>query len=263
MIDYITYTIDGKTYKLTSDDDNNWSRNETAPSVAGNYELTFTISENGIISTVDSSNSIYETYLQVVVETERVVYLEDLVPDNISEIEEFQTLFKMENENLDDLYANIGNVKSDAFIKTASEKGIKRREDFIGIKGSGTLNQRKSYLVALRRKGKKLNEEVIKSIVNTITGSDCIITFFGADEPNNPFPGDGLIKVQVLSPDNTIDYRYDDISRALIPLVPGHLDLKIVKYFALWEDVKSNFADWTAVKSMTDWQMVRDYKAPE
>ena len=99
MINYIKYTVDGRTYSLTNNGDGTWSREENAPSVAGNYLLTFVISENGIITTVDSSNSLYETYLHVVVETERTVYLEKLVPDFVAEIKELTELYEIENKN--------------------------------------------------------------------------------------------------------------------------------------------------------------------
>lgn len=263
MIDYIKYTIDGVTYSLINNGDNTWTREETAPSVAGNYLLTLIISENGIVTTLDSSNSLYETYLNVIVETERVVYLEKYVPDFLSKLEQFKTIFDVENECFDDLYAQIEKIKSDAFITTASTDAITRLEDFMKIKGLGTLEQRKSYLISLLQKGNKLSENSIKNIASAITGSDCIITFFGANELDNQELGFGLLRVQVLSPDNSKDYRYSDISRALTPLIPGHLKLLVIKYFALWDDVRINFADWAVVKNMTDWQYVKSYIPPQ
>lgn len=263
MIDYIKYTIDGVTYSLTNNGDNTWSREETAPSVAGNYLLTLIISENGIVTGINSSNDMYETYLNVIMEAERVVCLEKYVPDFMAETKQFKTIFDIENETLDDLYFQIEKIKSDAFITTASNDAIVRLEDFMSIKGLGTLEQRKSYLISMLQKGNKLNENSIKNITNAITGSNCIVTFFGSDESSNPVPGYGLLRVQVLSPDNSKDYRYEDIFRALKPLVPGHIQLLVIKYFSLWADVKNNFADWNAVASMNDWESVKSYIPPQ
>ena len=263
MIDYIKYTVDNATYCLTNNGDDTWSRDGEAPSIAGNYQIIFTISENGIVTTVDSSNSLYETYLNVVVETERVVYLEKLVPDFVSSIYEFAKLFEIENENFDNLHANIERIKSDVFITTASNDSITRVETFIGIKGIGTLEQRKSYLVSLNRKGNKLKEASMKGIVNSISGSDCNVTFFGADESDNPLPGYGLIRVRVLSPDTSKNYRYEDIERSLKPLMPAHIRLLVVRYFALWDDIQDNYTDWEAVKEMDSWQVLKDYIPPE
>ncbi|MDF2586635.1 MAG: hypothetical protein K0S41_476 [Anaerocolumna sp.] len=263
MIDYIKYTLDGKTYNLFLNSDGTWSRDEFAPNVAGNYQLTFTISENGIITTIDSSNSLYETYLQVVADTERVAYLETLVPDFIAEIPEFAKLYKIENEALDTLYADINQVKNDAFIKSASNYSINRLESFMNIKGAGTLNQRKSYLITMLQKGNKLSEKLIKEIANTITGSDCVVTFIGSDELVNPEPGYGLLRVQVLSPDSSKNYRYDDIVRALKPLVPGHIKLFVIKYYSTWADVINNFNSWNTVKSYDNWSQVKNYLPPQ
>lgn len=263
MIDFIKYTVDQKTYSLTNNGDGTWTRDEAAPQVAGNYLLTFTISENGIITTVDSSNSLYETCLRVVAETERVSYLEQLVPDFIAEMKEFAELYQIENENFDDLHAVIEGIKSDAFISTASETAVERIETLMGYKGIGTLAQRKSYLTSLFCRGNKFNEATIKGIADAITGSDCRIVFFGAGETTNPLQGYGYLRVQVLAPDTSKDYKYEDIARALAPLVPAHIKLDVMKYYALWKDIHSNYVSWTAVKAMSSWQAVKDYVAPE
>lgn len=263
MIDYIKYTVDGKTYSMVNNGDGTWSRDGTAPNIAGNYLLTFTISENGIVTYVDSSNSLYETYLKVVVEAERVAYLEKLVPDFLLEMKEFAELFDIENESFDDLYSSLEGLKSDIFIITASGGMVARLEDFMRLKGLGTLEQRKNYILSLIRKGNKLNEAVIKNIANAITGSDCIIKFFASGELNNPDPGYGYLRVQVLSPDNGKDYRYSDIARALAPLIPGHIKLAVIKYFATWTDVIGSFNDWSAIAAMTEWAAVKDYIPPQ
>lgn len=263
MIDHIKYTVDDKTYSLTNNGDGTWSREENAPSIAGNYLLTFIISENGIITTVDSSNSLYETYLQVVVDTEKVTKLQDYVPEFIADISEYGQLYGTENEEFDNVHGAIKRFKADAFLVTSSSDAIERREKFIKLNASGTLSQRKSYLITKNQKGNKLNEKVIKNIVSTISGAKCIVTFLGADELNNQLSGYGMLKVQVLSPDTSKDYKYNDMERAIKPLVPGHIKLLVIKYFALWSDIINNFTDWEAVKAVTDWKAVKEYIPPE
>lgn len=265
MINYIKYTIDGKTYSLINNGDGTWYRDEYAPSIAGNYLLTFEICENGISTTVDSSNSLslYETYLQVVVEAERTVFMEKLIPDFIAEINEFKVIYGIENKSFDILNANIEKIKTDAFITTASNDAITRIETFIGIEAIGSLEQRKSYLKSLLQKRNKINESVIKGIANAITGSDCIITFFGSDELGNPEPGNSLLRVRVLTPDTTKDYRYGDIERALKNLIPAHIKLAVIRYYALWDDIVSNFNDWESVKNVGSWRNIRDFIPPQ
>lgn len=261
MIDYIKYTIDGKTYDLIDKGDGTWSRETTAPSAIGRYDISIEVSENGVITYIDSSDIRYELYLEVLISTERLVYLQNLVPEYIAAISEFNTVYNIENIELDKLYASIEKIKADAFISTGSNDAISRREKFIGIKPEGTLEQRKNYLKSLNSRGNKLNETTIRSIANAISGSDCIVKFFGSDDVTNPEEGYGLLRVQVLSPDGR-NYRYEDIERALKLLIPAHIKLVVIKYFALWDDVKINFADWNTVKSFSKWVTVKNYIPP-
>ena len=115
----------------------------------------------------------------------------------------YNLLFNVENIEIDMLNSNIKQVQNNVFIRTANNEAITRLETFLGYKGLGTLEQRKSYLISLFQRSKKLNEEIIKDVTGTIAGSDCIVTFFSADEPNNPRLGNGYLRVQILSPDNT------------------------------------------------------------
>lgn len=263
MIDYIKYTIDGKTYELINNQNGTWSKQLNAPNVAGNYELLLEISENGIVTYIDSNDPRYDFYLFVIASAERVIYLQNYVPDFISSAKEFTKIYETENLELDKAFASIEKTVSDMFILSASSEVITRIENFIGIKGQGTLEQRKYFIISLLAKGSKLNEKVIKGIANTITGSNCIVTFFGADELDNPYPGYGLLQVQVLSPDNQKDWRYEDIFRALKPLTPAHIKLLVIKYFSTWEDIKNNFVGWDAVATnMEDWQTIKNYIPP-
>lgn len=263
MIDYIKYTVDGQTYELIDNGDGTWSTTANAPSVSGNYDLILEIAQGGVVTYIDSNDPRYDFYLYVILSAERIVYLQNYVPEFISEVEEFRKIYDTENLELDKLYAYIEKIKSDMFIVTASIETITRFESFMRIKGQGTLEQRKYYLISLLGKGSKLSETVIKGIANTITGSDCIIKFFSSNELDNPEHGQGLLRIQVLSPDNKKDYRYDDIAKAIKPMVPSHIKLLVVKYFATWRDIKGNFADWAAVKAMADWQTVKNYVPPQ
>lgn len=263
MIDYIKYTVDGKTYELINNNDEFWSKQLNAPSVSGNYSLLLEISENGTITYIDSSDSRYDFYLYVITSAERVIYLQKYVPEFMSEVDEFKKIYEAENLELDKSYTLIEKTVSDMFIISASNEAITRIENFIGIKGQGSLEQRKYYIISLLSKGNKLSETVIKGIANAVTGSDCMVRFFTADELDNPMLGQGLIRVQVLSPEINKDYRYEDIFRALRPLVPAHLKLLVIKYFSLWKDIKDNYADWAAVASAADWHTIKNYIAPQ
>lgn len=261
MIDYIKYTIDGKTYDLISNNDGTWSKQATAPSIAGRYDITIEISENGHITIIDSLDPRYDIVMEILITAERSIYLQDLVPGHVSSIFEINAIYDTENLEMDKLYAAVERIKSDVYISSASNDAISRREKFIGIKPEGTLEQRKNYLKSLNSRGNKLNETTIRSIANAISGSSCTISFFSAGEVSNPDPGQGLLRIQILSPDGR-DYRYEDIERALKPLVPAHLKLVVIKYFSLWKDVSVNFSDWNSVKSFSNWGTLKNYIPP-
>jgi len=263
MIDYIRYTLDGVTYDLIHNEDGTWSREETAPDVAGNYSLLFEISENGVVTFIDSSSYNYDFYLDIVEATEKVANLQDYVPKFISSIREFELIFNIENTSLDLIHAEMEKIKSDMFISSSSPEAIFELETFLHIVGQGTLDQRKSYLHALLQKGNKLSETTIKNIALAVSGSDCITKFFTEGQLDNPEPTYGLLRVQILSPNNSKDYRYADIERTLVPLVPSHIKLVVIKFFALWQDINNNFASWASVSNASDWQSIKSYIPPQ
>lgn len=267
MIVAINYTVDGKTYSLVKKGDNTWSREANAPNVVGNYALTFKIIENfdGNLreTNIDSSDSRYATCLQVIESIQEKIKLIEYLPDFLQNITEFKVLFDAEGNEFDKLASNKERVINDMFLTTASNDAITRVENFVGIKGLGTLEQRKIYLISLFQKGKKLNEKKFNEITKTISGSNCIVTFFTSEDSNNPEPGNGLIKVQVLSPDYSRDYRYKDIERALKPLIPAHIKLLVIRYFATWTDIYKNFTDWAAINTSTNWKSIKDFIPPQ
>lgn len=263
MIDYIKYFINGRSYSLINNGDGTWSKDINAPNVAGVYTLKLEIGQDGMITYIDSTDPRYSFYLEVIEDIEKQVDLIKYLPIILQDVTEYNAIFQAENLEFDVLYGQINKSNLDVYIRTASIEKITRIESFLNYKGEGTLEQRRSYLLSLMQKGKELNESVIKEVANTITGSDCIVTFFGADESNNPLPGYGLLQVQVLSPDNSKEYRYADIARALKPLAPAHIKLIVIKYFSTWSDVRTNFQDWNAVNNMESWQTVKNYIAPQ
>jgi hypothetical protein len=263
MIDYIKYTIDDKSYSLVNNGDGTWSIPLNAPSVAGVYTLLLEIGEDGIKTYIDSTDPRYNFYLEVIEEIERKVDLIKYLPDFMQNSVVYKAIFDAENKELDLLFDNIKRAALDVFIRTASIEKITKLETFLKIKGIGSIEQRRSYLLALMQRGKKLNERVIKEVTDTIVGADCKVTFFTTDEPGNPNPGFGILQVQVFSPDNSKDYRYEDVSRALKVLVPAHIKLLVIKYFATWQDIRTNYSDWNAIKSMTDWQVIKSYIPPQ
>lgn len=125
------------------------------------------------------------------------------------------------------------------------------------------MEQRRAYIKALYCKGDKLSETSIEAIVRSITGGKAIVKFFTGGEALNPSPGQGTLRIQVLSPDSTVDYKFDDIIRAIAPYMPAHIKLIILKYFATWGDIKEAHMDWTSVSQLDSWQALYNYIPPQ
>lgn len=260
-MDYIKYTIDGQTTYLENRN-GQWVETLNAPDVAGSYDFDLEVSKNGAITYLNSYDPRVNLQLQVQQEVPQVVNLISYLPEFMQEVKEFQTILNAENVIFNTLSRDVGYVLNQLFMNTASPDTILKWENFLGIKGEGSLEQRKSYIMAMIKKGDKLSEKSIKTIVNTLTGSDAIVTFYAENDVTTPQVGHAVLLVQVLSPDNSKDYKYDDIQRMLEPLVPGHIKLIVVKYFATWGDIKENYASWEAVALGQDWQAINDYIPP-
>jgi hypothetical protein len=119
MIDYIKYTIDGKTFSLINNGDGTWSKDLNAPDVAGMYNLLLEIGQDGIKTYIDSSDPRYTFYLEVIEEIERNVNLIEYLPPILQDVLEFQVISDAENIEFDLVYNEINKTYLDSFIRTA------------------------------------------------------------------------------------------------------------------------------------------------
>lgn len=262
MIDKIIYTVNGNKYELVYTD-GKWIRELNAPVIPGTYTLSLEVYEGNNVTYIDSSDSRYDFLLNVIVNYEKYVDISKYVQFFIANNEVFSSIYKAQSTELDYLYMALKKLEDDVNLLTCSPEIIEKIEKFLKVKGEGTIEQRRSYLLAKIQKPNKLNEIEIKKLTKQITGGDCLVSFFAENELDNPSQGNGTIYIQVLSPDSSKDYRYSDVQRVLQELIPGHLKLLVVKYFATWEDIKINFSDWSSVAAMSDWQAVKNYIPPQ
>lgn len=260
-MDYIKYTVDGKASYLENVG-GKWVETLSVPYMQGAYDFTLELNKDGRVTYIESNDPRINMKLDVREMAPNTIDLLNYLPEFMQEIKEFKEIVQAENVVFNILSNDIEYFLNQLFIDSASPETVFRFENFLGIKGEGTLDQRKSYILALIKKGDKLNEKSIKTIVDTITGSEAIVTFYAINEVNSPKNGHAVLLVQVLSPDNNKDYKYDDIQRALQPLVPAHIDLMVIKYFSTWQNVKDNYLDWGAAAQAASWQEINDYIPP-
>lgn len=171
------------------------------------------------------------------------------LPEFLRDVLEYQQIYGTEDPEFDLVETGIAGIFPEALIMDCSEERIIQWENALGITPQGTLEERRYYILGILNGGDgKLNEELIKKIVYSFTGGDCIVTF-----------ADSVILVQIKPPNNGEVYRFPDIERSLKPKVPAHLGLTVERFYSTWGDIKNNFEDWTAVKAMDDWAAVKNY----
>jgi hypothetical protein len=260
-MDYIKYTVDGNTVYLENIN-GVWQQSLNAPEEPGIYSLGLEVNGNGVTNYIDSSDSRYNLMLNVLGEYDKYINLLEYLPQSMADIKEFQVIMDIESDYFNRFYGDINKTLDNNFLDTMSIEIVQRLENFLGILGEGTLSQRNSYLKALFKKGNKLSEKAIKTVINTITGSKAIIKFYTGSELDAPISGQGVLKIQVLSPDPSIDYKFNDIIRAITPLMPEHIKLIVVKYFSTWGDIENAYSSWESIKAAPKWTTIASYIPP-
>ncbi|HAK43878.1 MAG TPA: hypothetical protein DCM59_15720 [Clostridium sp.] len=192
------------------------------------------------------------------------VNLIDHIPEFLREIREFHQIMATGSVELNKLTEAMKQNLENSFLETMDELGISRYEKFLEIIPQGTLEQRRKYILALIRNNDKLSEKTIKAIVATIMDAGCFVRFHAGGEPSNPNPGQGTLVVRVLAPDaSSTDYRFENVARMILPLMPAHIKLEVHKFFTTWDDIQLKHNSWNDIKnSFASWQEVKDYLPP-
>lgn len=247
--------IDGQDIYLEQQENGTWERVATAPYYAGKYPITITVTEkNGSVTIVGSDDPVLGKLLTLMVlgksiSAQRMI---EYLPVFLRTSDFIKTIFEAEGIEIDRLQDDIDLSMEDGYIQTASEERIRKWEQKLKIIPSGTLEQRKQFLLATLRGQGKLNEERIKMVVKAFTGGDATVTFDGS-----------VINVKVLPPSIGDVYLFPDVERALLPRIPAHIGLSVQRWYSSWNDIKQNFSSWESLKTdKTDWSEVKNYLPP-
>lgn len=251
----VKVTIDGQDIYLEQQPNGSWEKLATAPAYGGVYPVTITVqAENGSVTIVGSDDPELGELLRLIVLGKSIAAqrMLEYLPMFLREVHEIQAILESQGHEIDRLKDNIQLTINDAYILTASEARIQEWEQKLKIIPTGTLMQRKQFLLATFRGQGKLNEDKIKTIVNAFTGGDAIVTF-----------EDSTINVKILPPDAGDIYLFPDVERALKPRVPAHIGLSVRRWYSTWADIAKNFADWATVAEFGTWQDVKNYIPPQ
>ncbi|KEZ88722.1 hypothetical protein IO99_00665 [Clostridium sulfidigenes] len=188
------------------------------------------------------------------------VNIKDYIPSYLKDIREFELISQVESTKINELTNDMKKNLDNSCIVSMDEESIIRTEIFLNIQPEGNLEQRRQYLLALGRKRDKLNEVTIKSMVMAIMNVDSTVKFYTGSEENSPEHGQGVIQIMVFPSSNQEEFRFEDIERALKPLIPGHIKLNVTRYYSSWRDVMNNFTNWRNIKdTMKNWRELYYY----
>lgn len=174
----------------------------------------------------------------------------DYLPPYFQGVAQVEAIADAFDRELADLQHNLSILPLDATIMHSSEERLKEWETILGITPQDrNITQRRMMVLATIRGSGKLNEMKIASIVSTFTGGyNCIAIFV-----------DSTINIYVLTPTWGEIFIFDDIERALKPLIPAHLGLSINRFYSTWQNIKEQYQNWADMMNRcVDWLEVRD-----
>lgn len=251
MITNITAKIDGNLITFVSSNKRDWYVSSVSPNTEGVYPITLTINtDNGLVYTYSADDADFGEYLKLYV-TNHESNLINYLPHIFRKSQDFKAICDIEDDEVNILYPTIDSIFADSLIMYCSEERLSEWEKALKIIPTGSLDERRYFLKASLRGSGKLNEAKIKSIVEAFTGGGSIVTF-----------EDSTIHVKILPPNNGEIYRFPDVERVLQPLIPAHLNLSVVRYYSIWDNIKTNYASWNTVSQATDWNAIKNWIAP-
>lgn len=254
---YVTITVNNQTTSLQETSDGTWQVVNTAPTVPGEYPVTLTFTkDSGYAVSITSNDSGLANSLLLIVmgsETEHGQQMLDYYPEIIKVITEFQALMRTEGFEIDLLHDNLDFVYDDAFLNTMSESRVMEWEESLNINPLSTdsLEQRRDDVIAKLRGTNKLNTQSIAEIVQAYTQGTCTSHL-----------EDGVLTVEIKPPAENKEFRFSAIEAELSKRIPAHIKLNVIRDYATWGDIKTNFSSWTAISERDDWFDVKAYVAP-
>lgn len=255
---FVRITVDGKVYNLVEAADGTWTVTNRAPLTAGDYVMTVTLTtENGreiVLDTTDEELLKAVTLLVRDGVTEGGVRMLNYYPEVIKRILEFQALMLSEGFEVDFLKTDVNLIVNEAWLLTMGESRIIQWEELLNLaptSDESLEDRREKIIAALRGKG-KLNTEKINSIVGTFTNGGTAISYIE----------NSTLYVKIQPPLGNKQFKFTNVEKALLPLIPAHLNLIVTRDYATWGEVKDNFASWETIYNLETWGDLLLFRAP-
>ena len=254
---FVRVTIDGVTYNLVQRPSGEWVATNRAPLTSGEYVVTITLTnENGQEFVLDSNDQELINAVKLLVEegtTESGKRMLEYYPYVLKVLREIQAIVLAEGFEIDFIKGDMGILLQNAYLTTMDESRISEWENSLGVipNSDDTIEDRRDRIIGTVRGNGKLNTAMISNIVNAFTGGK-------ADSRLE----NGVLYVRIAPPAGNREYKFANVENAIKKKCPAHLSLSVTRWYATWGDIKNNFASWSSVAEMDDWESLNLYIAP-
>lgn len=179
--------------------------------------------------------------------------LQSYLPAFYRRYEEMTALLATEDVALAAFYEAIPLLITENTLSKANEETIVRWQELLNLAVDGTLDQRRMVVQATLRGYGDLNEQKIHDIAAAFTqSSQSVVVDFT----------DTLLRVRVVASADGEVFHFEEIERALRPLIPAHLALSVERSYQTWRDILAPLTDWQALlTSYENWLAIKSILA--
>ena len=254
----VQITVDGVVYTLRQNSMGVWTVTNRAPYIEGEYPIEVIVTtEAGQTVVVDVDDPELAHALILLVTEGTTVGGERMWnywPEAIRKILEFQAIAKSEGFEVDFLKNDIELMVNQAYLSTMGEERVASWEKALNIKSGSdeSLQDRRDTIIARVRGQSKLNTALINSIVGAFTEGTA-----------NSYIKDSVLYVEITPPPNNKQYKFQNVVQELSKKTPAHLGISVMRKYATWEEAQENFANWEAIRQLTNWEDLKLYIAPQ
>lgn len=170
-------------------------------------------------------------------------------PQVIRDCRDMQSIIFAEYPEFELFASHRDDVSEQVFLDTMSERRIEQWEKLLGITVSptATLEERRGVIIGKLHEPGKLNEQIIKDIVNSMTKGTATVSF-----------SDGVLHVEITPAANDGMELYPEVDKELSKRIPAHIRLDVSRALATWNTVKTTNNSWADVKNkFQSWRYVK------
>jgi len=171
----------------------------------------------------------------------------DYLPQILRDVREFKAIYDDgQQPEIEALWRVFSDAMNDQFVTTATENGVRRWENILGIRprGTDTLDARKFRILARLNEQLPYTYRTLENMLAALCGADGYAMDLQADIYTLS------VKVGLIAKENV-----DDVSDLLAKVVPANMIIELSILFNTWLVIKSK--TWGQIKTRT-WRGVKE-----